>query len=149
MWTSTEEGPGLVVEDGGGTAGTTPRRDSVRKTDAESGEGRAHFGSTAANSRQIFLVLFRAETCLAARVSTGLVKAEASSAPQGMRSALRASVCYCCLVGSVCLKSVPFAVDDDRDMVASRSIRGGLDCFGSGAQRCFMVLLNMDSGVTD
>lgn len=47
------------------------------------------------------------------------------------------------------LKSAPFAVDDERDMVASRSIRGGTYCFGSGAQRRFTVLLNADSGISD
>lgn len=49
------------------------------------------------------------------------------------------------LLGSVfILKSAPFAVDDERDMVASRFNQWGT-YFGSGAQRCFTVLLNMDS----
>lgn len=38
----------------------------------------------------------RLEACLASSVSTGLVNAGTPSAPDGMRSALRA-LCYCCL----------------------------------------------------
>lgn len=64
------------------------------------------------------------EACLAA----GLVNAEASFASHGMRSALRACA-TAAWVGSACLKSAPFAVDDERDLVASRTMRGGIILF--------------------
>lgn len=49
------------------------------------------------------------------------------------------SVCYCCLDGSACLKSAPFAVDDERDRVASGSVRGERIVFTlvlRGVSRC-------------
>lgn len=52
------------------------------------------------------------------------------------------------LHGSACVKSAAFAVDGECDMVACRSVSGGTYCFGSGAQRCFTVLLNVDSRVS-
>lgn len=119
-----------MVEDRGGTAGATlaaPGEAYEDKADTESGEGRADFGSAAVSSRQLFLLLCGSGTLPCSWCQYGVGKSEASSAPHGMRSAL--SVCYCCLVGSGCLKSAPFAVDDERDMVASRSMREGLTVF--------------------
>lgn len=77
-----------MVEDRGGTARASlaaPGEAYVDKADAESGEGRADYGSAAVSSSQLFLLLCGAESLPR---STGLVKAEASSAPHGMPSAL-------------------------------------------------------------
>lgn len=125
---STEEGRGLGVVDGG-TGRATPRPERRAPARQMQCSGRV---TQTWSQRRPALVSFsfysvRLEACLASRVSTGLVNAGTPSAPHGMRSALRA-LCYCCLGQFFFFfKSAPFAVDDERDMVASRSISGGLN----------------------
>lgn len=82
-----------VVEDCGGTAGATLTASGeayTGKADAESGEGRADFGSAAVSSNQLFLLLCGAGSLPRSWCQNRVVNAEASSAPHGMRSALRA-----------------------------------------------------------
>lgn len=86
----TEEGRDLVAEDRGGTVGATlaaPREAYRGKADAESGEGRADFGSAAVSSSQL-LVLLRGVGNLPR--SWGVSKCRDCFCTHGMRSALRA-----------------------------------------------------------
>lgn len=125
---STEEGRGLGVVDGGtGRATSRPERRAPARQMQCSGRVTPTWGQRRPALVSFSFYSVRLEACLASRVSTGLVNASTPSAPHGMRSALRV-LCYCCLgqFFFFFLKSAPFAVDDERDIVASRSISGGL-----------------------